>query len=40
MKMLGRQIIKGDDCVIFGPACASGPPGGDAERVTMMQLES
>jgi hypothetical protein len=30
------QIIKGDDCVIFGPACASGPLEGDAEHVTMM----
>ena len=35
MKMLG-QVFEGDDSVIFGPACSSGPLGGDAELVAMM----
>jgi len=35
MKMLG-QVFDGDDSVIFGPVCKSGPLGGDAELVAMM----
>jgi len=35
MTMLG-QVFKGDDTVVFGPACSSGPLGGDAELVAMM----
>jgi methylglyoxal synthase len=35
MKMLG-EIFEGDDSVVFGPACNSGPLGGDAELVAMM----
>jgi methylglyoxal synthase len=35
MKMLG-EVFEGDDSVIFGPACNSGPLGGDAELVAMM----
>jgi len=35
MKMLG-QVFEGDASVVFGPACSSGPLGGDAELVAMM----
>jgi len=35
MKMLG-QVFEGDTSVVFGPACSSGPLGGDAELVAMM----
>jgi methylglyoxal synthase len=35
MKMLG-EVFEGDDSVVFGPACNSGPLGGDAELVAMM----
>jgi methylglyoxal synthase len=35
MTML-REVFKGDDSVIFGPSCSSGPLGGDAELVALM----
>mmetsp|Transcript_4873 Transcript_4873/g.5399 ORF Transcript_4873/g.5399 Transcript_4873/m.5399 type:complete len:153 (-) Transcript_4873:183-641(-) len=35
MTMLG-QVFQGDESVVFGPACSSGPLGGDAELVAMM----
>jgi len=35
MKML-EQVFEGDNSVVFGPACSSGPLGGDAELVAMM----
>jgi len=35
MHMLG-EVFKGEDNVVFGPACSSGPLGGDAELVAMM----
>jgi len=35
MKMLAL-VFEGDDSVVFGPACSSGPLGGDAELVAMM----
>ena len=35
MKMLG-EVFAGDNSVVFGPACNSGPLGGDAELVAMM----
>jgi methylglyoxal synthase len=35
MKMLG-EVFEGDGSVVFGPACNSGPLGGDAEIVAMM----
>jgi len=35
MTML-HEVFKGDDSVIFGPSCSSGPLGGDAELVALM----
>jgi methylglyoxal synthase len=35
MTML-QEVFKGDDSVIFGPSCSSGPLGGDAELVALM----
>ncbi len=35
MTML-REVFKGDPDVIFGPACTSGPLGGDAELAALM----
>merc|ERR1712194_384388 len=35
MKKL-EQVFEGDDSVVFGPSCSSGPLGGDAELVAMM----
>ena len=35
MTML-KDVFKGDDSVIFGPSCSSGPLGGDAELVALM----
>lgn len=35
MTML-KEVFKGDDSVIFGPSCSSGPLGGDAELVALM----
>jgi hypothetical protein len=37
MKMLG-QVFEGDDSIVFGPVCSSGPLGGDAKLVAMMAL--
>jgi len=35
MTML-KEVFKGDNSVVFGPSCQSGPLGGDAELVAMM----
>lgn len=35
MTML-REVFRGDNTVVFGPACSSGPLGGDAELVALM----
>ena len=35
MSML-REVFAGDESVIFGPSCSSGPLGGDAELVALM----
>mmetsp|Transcript_9764 Transcript_9764/g.21111 ORF Transcript_9764/g.21111 Transcript_9764/m.21111 type:complete len:394 (-) Transcript_9764:254-1435(-) len=38
MRML-RRVFAGDDTVMFGPSCASGPLGGDAQLVAMLCRE-
>jgi len=38
MRML-RRVFAGDDTLMFGPSCASGPLGGDAQLVAMLCRE-